>query len=276
MQAVSTDEILIEPGLTEFNYFWDLWRFRELFFFLAWRDLKVRYKQTIIGVSWALIRPFLTMVIFTIVFGKLAGLSAAGIPYPLLVFAALLPWQFFSNALSGTSESMVGNAHIITKIYFPRLIIPASSILVGLVDASISFGILILLYLYYGYLPPLSVLSLPFFVCLAFISSFGAGLWLAALNVRYRDFRIIVPFILQFGLYISPVGFQSSIVPENWRIIYSLNPMVGVIDGFRWALIPDFPLFWPSIVASLIIGTVLFVSGLLFFRKSERLFADVI
>jgi lipopolysaccharide transport system permease protein len=219
--------LIIEAGRTERHYWKDLWRYRELFYFLAWRDILVRYKQTVIGIAWALIRPFLMMVVFTVVFGKLAKLPSEGVPYPILVFAALLPWQFFANALSEASNSLIGNANLISKVYFPRLIIPASSVITSFVDFLISGVILIALMLWYQFMPGWCILTLPFFILVAFAAAMGAGLWLTALNVKYRDFRYIVPFIVQFGLYISPVGFSSSIVPDEWRLLYSLNPWWG-------------------------------------------------
>jgi lipopolysaccharide transport system permease protein len=234
---VYNKEIVIEAGRTERQYWQDLWRYRELFYFLAWRDILVRYKQTAIGIAWALIRPFLTMVVFTVVFGQLAKLPSAGVPYPILVFAGMLPWQFFSNALSECSSSLVSNSNLISKVYFPRLIVPTSAVIVSFVDFMISGIILLGLMAWYNFIPDWRILTLPLFILIAFLASMGVGLWLAALTVEYRDFRFIVPFIVQFGLYISPVGFSSSIVPEQWRLVYSLNPMVGVIDGFRWAIL---------------------------------------
>jgi len=254
-----------------------LWRYRELFYFLAWRDILVRYKQTIIGIAWALIRPFLTMVVFTIVFGKLAKLPSEGVPYPILVFAAMLPWQFFSNALSGCSNSLISNANLIAKVYFPRLIVPASAVIVSFVDFLISGMILLGLMAWYDFLPSWRILTLPFFIIIAFAASMGAGLWLAALNVKYRDFRYIVPFIVQFGLYISPVGFSSTIVPQEWRLVYSLNPMVGVIDGFRWAILGgEARIYLPGFLLSLGLVFGVLASGVWYFRKVERTFADVI
>jgi len=254
-----------------------LWRYRELFYFLAWRDILVRYKQTIIGIAWALIRPFLTMVVFTIVFGKLAKLPSEGVPYPILVFAAMLPWQFFSNALSGCSNSLISNANLIAKVYFPRLIVPASAVIVSFVDFLISGIILLGLMAWYDFLPSWRILTLPFFIIIAFAASMGAGLWLAALNVKYRDFRYIVPFIVQFGLYISPVGFSSTIVPQEWRLVYSLNPMVGVIDGFRWAILGgEARIYLPGFLLSLGLVFGVLASGVWYFRKVERTFADVI
>jgi lipopolysaccharide transport system permease protein len=273
----SSTELVIEAGRTERQYWQDLWRYRELFYFLAWRDILVRYKQTIIGMAWALIRPFLTMVVFTIVFGKLAKLPSEGAPYPILVFAAMLPWQFFANALSECSNSLITNANLISKVYFPRLIVPASAVVVSFVDFMISGMILLGLMAWYDFLPSWRVLTLPLFIIIAAAAAMGAGLWLAALNVKYRDFRYIVPFIVQFGLYISPVGFSSTVVPERWRLLYSLNPMVGVIDGFRWAILGgETKLSWPEFSFSVGLVTLLFVSGIWYFRKMERTFADVI
>lgn len=271
-------ELVIEAGRTESQYWKDLWRYRELFYFLAWRDILVRYKQTAIGIAWALIRPFLTMVVFTVVFGNLAKLPSEGnAPYPILVFAAMLPWQFFANALSESSNSLIANSNLISKVYFPRLIVPASAIIVSFVDFLISGMILLALMAWYNFVPDWRIITLPLFILIAFAAAMGAGLWLAALNVKYRDFRYIVPFIVQFGLYISPVGFSSNIVPPQWRLIYSLNPMVGVIDGFRWAILGgESKLYWPGFTLSLGLVALLFVSGILYFRKTERTFADVI
>ncbi|WP_228053575.1 ABC transporter permease, partial [Nodosilinea sp. LEGE 07298] len=271
-------ELIIEAGRTEAQYFRDLWRYRELFYFLAWRDILVRYKQTAIGVAWALIRPFLTMVVFTVVFGRLANLpSEGGAPYPILVFSAMLPWQFFANALSECSNSLITNANLISKVYFPRLVVPTSAVIVSFVDFLISGIILLGLLAWYQEIPSWRVVMLPLFIAIAFAAAMGAGLWLAALNVQYRDFRYVVPFLVQFGLYISPVGFSSSIIPDRWRLLYSLNPMVGVIDGFRWAIIGgDVQLYWPGFLLSLLLVVVLLVTGILYFRRMERTFADVI
>ena len=272
-----TKELTIEAGRTENQYWKDLWRYRELFYFLAWRDILVRYKQTTIGIAWAIIRPFLTMVVFTIVFGNLAKLPSAGVPYPILVFSAMLPWQFFASALSECSNSLLSNANMISKVYFPRLIVPTSAVIVSFVDFLISGIILIGLMVWYHFAPDWRILTLPFFILIAFAAAIGGGLWLAALNVKYRDFRYIVPFIVQLGLYISPVGFSSSIVPEQWRLLYSLNPMVSVIDGFRWAILGgSYKLFWPGFIFSLCLVILLLVSGIWYFRKTERTFADVI
>ncbi|MEM7772550.1 MAG: ABC transporter permease [Cyanobacteria bacterium P01_E01_bin.6] len=273
----ATPELIIEAGRTEKQYWKDLWQYRELFYFLAWRDILVRYKQTVIGIAWALIRPFLTMIVFTVVFGKLANLPSDGAPYPILVFAAMLPWQFFSNALSECSNSLISNARLISKVYFPRLVVPASAVIVSFVDFMISGIILLGLMAWYDFVPSWRILTLPLFIAIAFAAAMGAGLWLAALNVQYRDFRYIVPFIVQFGLYISPVGFSSSIVPDEWRLLYSLNPMVGVIDGFRWAILgSESHLYGPGFSVSLALVGLLLVTGVLYFRKMERTFADII
>lgn len=270
-------ELVIKAGHTESQYWKDLWRYRELFYFLAWRDILVRYKQTVIGVAWALIRPFLTMVVFTIVFGQLAKLPSQGVPYPILVFAGMLPWQFFSNALTECSGSLVGNANLISKVYFPRLIVPTSAVIVSFVDFMISGMILLGLMAWYNFVPDWRILTLPIFILIACAASMGAGLWLAALTVQYRDFRFVVPFIVQFGLYISPVGFSSSIVPEQWRLLYSINPMVGVIDGFRWAILGgESKLYLAGFSLSLGLVFLLLWSGIWYFRKMEKTFADVI
>ncbi len=269
--------LIIEGGKAERHYWLDLWRYRELFFFLAWRDLLVRYKQTAIGVIWALIRPLLTMLIFTFVFSKLAKLPSDGVPYPILVFAALLPWQFFSNAFSEAGNSLISNSSMISKVYFPRLIIPIGSVIVSFVDFLISGLILVVIMVWYDFYPDWRIFTLPLFILIAFASAIGAGLWMAALNVKYRDFRYIIPFIVQFGLYVSPVGFSSSIVPDQWRLIYSINPMVGVIDGFRWAILGgDTLLYWPGFLLSIILVLFILITGVIYFRKTEKTFADII
>jgi lipopolysaccharide transport system permease protein len=274
---MDTRELIIEAGRTESQYWKDLWRYRELFYFLAWRDILVRYKQTAIGIAWALIRPFLTMVVFTVVFGNLAKLPSEGAPYPILVFAAMLPWQFFANALSECSNSLITNSNLISKVYFPRLIVPTSSVIVSFVDFMISGMILLALMAWYNFVPDWRILTLPLFIVIAFAAAMGGGLWLAALNVEYRDFRFVVPFIVQFGLYISPVGFSSNVVPERWRLLYSLNPMVGVIDGFRWAILGgNAKLYWPGFILSMVVVALLLASSIWYFRKMERTFADVI
>lgn len=280
MNVKATDskpELIIEAGRAEKQYWKDLWRYRELFYFLAWRDILVRYKQTAIGIAWALIRPFITMVVFTVVFGNIAKLPSEGVPYPILVFSAMLPWQFFANALSECSNSLIGNANLISKVYFPRLIVPVSAIVVSFVDFMISGMILLGLMAWYNYVPGWQILLLPVFTAIAVAASLGAGLLFASLNVKYRDFRFIVPFITQIGLYISPVGFSSSIIPEQWRLLYSINPMVGVIDGFRWSILRgESQLYLPGLALSLGLVLLLLVGGIMYFRKVERSFADVI
>ncbi len=271
-------EVIIEAGRAERNYWKDLWRYRELFYILAWRDIKVRYKQTVIGAAWSIIRPLFTMVIFTIVFSKVAKLpTVANIPYPILVYAAMLPWQFFANALSESSGSLIGNANLISKVYFPRLIIPASAIIVSLIDFAISFLVLIGLFAWYQYIPSWHIIFLPLFILLVFFIAFGLGVFLTALNVKYRDFRYIIPFIIQFGLYISPVGFSSSIIAEKYQWLYAINPMVGVIDGFRWCLLDtqsDLNLY--SMISAITIAILFTILGIRYFRKMEKSFADSI
>lgn len=255
----------------------ELWQFRELLGFLAWRDLLVRYKQTAIGVTWAFIRPLLTMVVFTFIFGRVAKLPSQGIPYPLLTFAGLLPWHFFSSAFNEAASSIVGHVQMISKVYFPRLVIPISSIISALVDFLISFGIFLVMMLWYGMPLTARALTVPFFFLLALLFALGLGLWFSAFYVRYRDVRHLIPFMLQLGIYISPVGFSSAIVPERWRFLYSLNPMVGVIDGFRWALLGGPSQIYPAgLVLSVVVVFVVLVSGLYYFKKIERIFADII
>lgn len=276
--AKDSEIIVIEAGRSARHYWQDIWRYRELFYVLSWRDITVRYKQTVIGIAWAVIRPILTMIVLTVIFGKVAKLPAEGnAPYAIMVFAAMLPWQFFASSLAGSSNSLLGNANLITKVYFPRLIIPASTIVSNLVDFLISFAVLLALMAYYHYLPTMRFLLLPSFLLVAFLASFGVGLVLASLIVKYRDFGIIVPFIIQFGLYVSPVAYSSSIVPEKYRLLYSLNPMVGVIDGFRWVIIGGESLiYWPGFMLSLTITIFFLIIGIVFFRKVERSFADII
>ena len=271
-------DLIIEPGRSEKNYFADLWRYRELFYILSWRDIKVRYKQTVIGVTWSIIRPVLTMIVFTVIFGRIAKLPTEGTaPYSILVFAGLLPWQFFANSLTESSNSLIGNTNLISKVYFPRLIIPASSIITSFVDFLISFVIMIVLMAYYHYIPGWHVLMIPVFLIIAFLASFGIGLYITTLNVKYRDFRYIVPFIVQFGLYVSPVGFSSNIIPEKWRLLYSVNPMVGVIDGFRWCILGGASkIYIPGFLLSLGIILLLVWYSILHFRKMEKAFADYI
>jgi lipopolysaccharide transport system permease protein len=271
-------DLIIEPGRAEKNYWSDLWRYRELFYILSWRDLKVRYKQTLIGIAWSIIRPLLTMLIFSVVFGRFAKLPSEGLsPYPLMVFTGLLPWQFFSNSLTESSGSLIGNTNLISKVYFPRLIIPASSIITCFVDFLISVVILAGLMVNYKFMPSIQILYLPFFILISLFASFGAGLWLTTMTIKFRDFRYIVPFIVQLGLYISPVGFSSTVVPEKWRLLYSLNPMVGVIDGFRWAILGgESKLYIPGLMISIGVTIVLVWYSVRHFRKMERAFADYI
>jgi lipopolysaccharide transport system permease protein len=269
-------ELVIEAGRTERQYWRDLYRYRELFLFLAWRDLLVRYKQTAVGIAWSLIRPLLTMAVLTVVFGKLGKMPAGGVPYPLLVFCGMLPWLFFSTSLSEAGNSLVSNANMISKVYFPRLAITASSVITSLVDFLISCAFLVVLMIWYRFIPPAAVFIVPLFVALVFAASLGVSLWVAALMVKYRDFRFIVPFVVQFGLYISPVGFQSSVVPERYRMLYALNPMVGIIDGFRWCILGSPSLYWPSTAIAITEVGILVASGIWYFRKTERTFADII
>jgi lipopolysaccharide transport system permease protein len=271
------NRLIIEAGQSERRYWHDLWRYRELFYFLAWRDLLVRYKQTVVGVAWSLIRPFLTMLILTVMFGKLGKFPSPGVPYPLLVLCGMLPWQFFSTSLAESGNSLVGNSNLISKVYFPRLVVPASSVITSFVDFLISAAFLVVMLFWYRFIPPGNIVFVPIFVLLAFVASFGAGLWIAALMVEYRDFRFIIPFVVQFGLYVSPVALMSTMVPLKYRLIYSLNPMVGVIDGFRWCVLGGSQtLWWPGQAASLLSILLLVASGIWYFRRTERTFADVI
>ena len=270
--------LVIEPGRTEKNYWTDVWRYRELFVILAWRDISVRYKQTFIGVLWAIIRPLLTMVVFTVVFGRLAKLPTEGrAPYSLMVLAGMLPWSLFASALTDSSNSLISNANLIGKVYFPRLIIPAATLVTALVDFAISFVLLVAMLLYYRFVPGWQIVLLPVFVLVGLLASLGPGLWVTALNVKYRDFRHVIPFVVMIGMYISPVGFSSNIVPDKWRLLYSLNPMVGVIDGFRWCVLGGEVRFYlPGFFIGL--GTIAFFLwlGVSHFRKTEKTFADVI
>jgi lipopolysaccharide transport system permease protein len=269
-----SDEIIISPNLTEKNYWKDIWRFRELFYILSWRDIKVRYKQTVIGALWSIIRPVLTTIIFTIVFSRVAKLdNFSAAPYVLMVYAGMMPWQFFSSALTEASNSLIGNTNIITKVYFPRMILPASSVITTLVDFTISFSIMITLMIWFAFLPGWQIIFLPLFIVLAFLAAFGIGLYLTALNVKFRDFRYIIPFIVQLSLYVTPIGFSSRNVPVQWRFWYSLNPLVGIIDGFRWCLLGD-PMHWQALWISMIIVGIFLYAGIWYFRKMEKTFAD--
>ncbi|OHD19329.1 MAG: phosphate ABC transporter permease [Spirochaetes bacterium GWD1_27_9] len=268
--------LTIEAGKTEKHYWADLWKYRELFLFLSWRDILVRYKQTVIGILWSILRPFVTMIIFTIVFGKLAKFPSYDIPYPIFVFLGMLPWQFFANSFSEASNSLISNSNIISKIYFPRIIIPTTSVIVSLIDFFISFLILAGLCIFYQFIPSYRIIFVPLFLILAFSTSIGFGLIIASLNVKYRDFRYIVPFIVQLGLYISPVGFTSAVIPEKFRFLYALNPMVGVIDGFRWAFTGKTQINVTGLAISIILSIFLLIFGIYYFRKTEKSFADII
>ena len=275
------EELIIEAGRTERHYWRDLWRYRELFYFLAWRDVLVRYKQTVIGIAWTVIRPLLTMIVFTIIFGKLAKLPSHDVPYPILVFAAMLPWQFFASSLTECSSSLIGNANLISKVYFPRLVVPAGAVITSFVDFLITLGLMALFMVFYRFMPDWHLVFLPLFVLLAFGAAFGIGLWLCALNVEYRDFRYIIPFIVQFGIYVSPVLLTSAEIKlklgETFAQFYALNPMVGVIDGFQWSLLGGkMPLDFSSVLTSAAVVVVLLITGIWYFRKMERTFADVI
>ena len=274
------DELVIEAGRTEAHYWRDLWRYRDLFYFLAWRDLLVRYKQTVFGVLWAVLRPFLTMLIFVVVFSQVAGLPSEGVPYAILVLGGMLPWQFFATALSESSSSLVTNANLITKVYFPRIILPASSVIVALVDFGITLGLLALVMAFYGYLPPPQILLLPVFVLFALVAAMGPGLIATAFNVKYRDFRFVIPFIVQFGLYVSPIGFRSAVIEDKLgsiaRLVYAMNPMVGIIDGFRWCIGAEKSLHVPALLISLAVSVLLLWLGIRIFRGMEKSFADIV
>ena len=270
-------DLVIEPNKTTGDFLMELIKYRELFFFLAWRDIIVRYKQTIVGVAWSVIRPFLSMVIFTVIFGRIAKLPSEGVPYPIMVFSALLPWNYFANAMSQSSGAVLRGGSMVSKIYFPRIILPTSAVLVAVVDFLISFAMLIILMFIYGFMPSITILLLPIFFIPASLAALGVGYFFSAIGVQYRDFQHITPFIVQFGMYVSPVGFSSSIIPDKWRLIYSLNPMAGVIDGFRWCIQGSSQsLYLPGFVISMIMSALLFFYGLKFFRAFEKSFADYI
>jgi homopolymeric O-antigen transport system permease protein len=254
----------------------DIWEYRELLYFLAWRDIKVRYKQTVLGVAWAIIQPFFTMVVFSIFFGYLAKIPSDGLPYPVFAFCALLPWQLFAHSLTESSNSLVANERLITKVYFPRLVIPISAVLAGLVDFAIAFVILLVMMFYYGIVPTIAVLTLPLFLLLAVATALAVGLWLSALNVQYRDVRYTIPFLTQFWLFATPIAYPSSLVPEQWRPLYGLNPMAGVVDGFRWALLGTSQGPGMLLVVSVVVVVGLLAGGLFYFRRMEKTFADVV
>ncbi len=270
-------DVVIEPKNNVSGYWKEIWNYKSLFYFLAWRDILVRYKQTAIGIAWSLLKPLITLVVFTVIFGLLAKFPSEGVPYPILVFSALLPWQFFSGSFSDASNSILANSNIISKVYFPRLIIPISSTVGNMVDFLISFGILLVMMVIYGLVPGWRIFMIPFFLLIALIASLGLSLIVASINVKYRDFKHLIPIMTQAGLYISPVGFSSDIVPIKWQFLYSLNPMVGVIDGFRWAIIgQSSTIYFPGLIISVLFSITLFFLGILYFRKTERKFADFI
>jgi lipopolysaccharide transport system permease protein len=270
-------EVIIKAGLAERHYWDDLWRYRELFRVLAWRDVAVRYKQTVIGACWAVIRPFLTMIAFTVIFGKVANLPSVGTaPYPIMVFAGMLPWTFFSSALSDASGSLVSNANLISKVYFPRLIVPMAAVGVTLVDFTINFVMMVAMMIWYRFLPGWQIVLLPGFVVLALLAGLGPGLLLTALNVKYRDVRFIIPFLVQFGLFVSPIGYSLEIIPQQWRLLYSFNPVVGVIDGFRWCILGgQSQLYLPGLLLSVVVTAFFLWFGIRHFRKMEKRFADL-
>jgi lipopolysaccharide transport system permease protein len=254
----------------------ELWEYRELLYFFVWRELKIRYKQTVLGVAWAVIQPFFTMIVFSILFGRLAKVPSDGLPYPVFAFCALLPWQLFAFALTEASNSVVANQRLLTKVYFPRLLMPLCATCVGLADFLVSFVMLLAMMAYYGIAPGVAALTIPLWTLLAMATALGIGLWLAALNVRYRDIRYTVPFLTQIWMYATPVAYASSLVPQQWRSLYALNPMVGVIEGFRWALLGQTSTSSTTIVISLVAASALLVSGLFYFRRTERTFADIV
>ena len=277
MERSENFDLIIEATRSNKNYWNDLWKYRELFLFLAWRDILVRYKQTVLGVAWSVVCPFLTMIVFTVVFGQLAKFPSGGVPYAILVYAAMLPWQFFSTSFNDSSNSLITNSSMLTKIYFPRIIVPASTVIVNFIDFLISFIIFMGLMFWYHYIPPWTILMLPLFFLWVVLISIGIGFYVAAVNVKYRDFKYIVPFVVQFGLYISPVGFSSNIVPEKWRLLYSLNPLVGIIDGFRWAIIGNTnSIYLPGFLLSIAMTILFLLFGIIYFRRVERVFADLV
>jgi len=254
----------------------ELWQYRELLYFLTWRDIKVRYKQTALGAAWAIIQPVMTMIVFSLFFGKLGKIPSDGVPYPIFSFAALVPWTFFANGLSQSSNSLVGSSNLIKKVYFPRLAIPIATVLSGLLDFVLAFVVLLAMMLYYGVVPTVNTLWLPLFLLLAVVTSLGVGLWLSALNVQYRDVRYVVPFLTQFWMFATPIAYPSSLLHEPWRTIYALNPMVGVVEGFRWALLGTNTAPGPIIAASSFAALLILISGAFYFRRMERTFADVV
>jgi lipopolysaccharide transport system permease protein len=269
--------ILIKPsrGWVSLNLK-DLWEYRELIYFFAWRDIKIRYKQTVLGAAWAIIQPFFTMAVFSLFFGKLAKMPSDGIPYPLFSYAALVPWTFFANGFNQSSNSLVGSPHLITKVYFPRLVVPISSVISGILDFAFAFIVLLGMTLYFGIIPSLNVIWLPFLLLLAFVAALGAGMWFSALNVQFRDVRYVVPFLTQVWLFGTPIAYPSSLLTEPWRTIYGLNPMVGVVEGFRWALLGTHTAPGPIVIISFIAALAIFVGGAFYFRRMEKNFADIV
>ncbi len=277
MHGRHTTAVVIQPshgwsalGLRE------MWHYRELMYFMIWRDIKVRYKQTALGAAWAIIQPFFTMVVFSLFFGRLAGVPSDGVPYPIFSYTALVPWTFFANGLTLASNSLVGSANLLSKVYFPRLIVPTATILSGIVDFALAFVVLIAMMLAYGIMPTINVIWLPFFLLLALITSLGAGLWLSALNVKFRDVKYVVPFLTQLWMFLTPIAYPSTMLPEPWRTLYGLNPMAGVIEGFRWALLGTQMTVGPMILVSAIAAVVLLMTGAFYFRRMEKTFADVV
>ncbi len=277
LQAHELDTLIIRPsqGWVALRL-GDLWKYRELLYFLIWRDIKVRYKQTVLGAMWAILQPFMTMVVFSIFFGQLARVPSDGFPYPIFAYTALLPWQLFSHALTESGNSLVANQHLITKVYFPRLVIPLSAVLAGLVDFGIAFVVLLAMMSYYGIVPTIAIITLPFFLLLALATALAVGLWLSALNVQYRDVRYTLPFLAQFWMFATPIAYPSSLVPEPWRVWYGLNPMAGVVEGFRWALLGQSGSGSPLVIVSSLVVALLLVGGLIYFRRMEKNFADVV
>ncbi len=276
-QVIDLPKIIIRPSTGWVSLrLKDLWEYRELLYFLVWRDIKVRYKQTVLGAAWAIIQPFFTMIVFSIFFGRLAGIPSDGVPYPIFAYCALLPWQLFSNAMAESGNSLVVNQNLITKVYFPRLVIPMAPVLAGLVDFGIAFLVLLGMMVYYGMAPTMAVVTLPLFILLAVATALAVGLWLSALNVQYRDVRYTIPFLTQFWLFVTPIAYPSSLVPEKWRVLYGLNPMAGVVEGFRWAMLGTANAPGPMVAVSVAVVVALLVGGLYYFRRMEKTFADVV
>lgn len=274
--ATEVVEVVIEPGGRSTQYWIDLWHYRELFYFLAWRDIAVRYKQTVAGVAWAWLRPAATVIIATLVFGRVAGLPSNGMPYPVMVLAGMLPWQLFANTLADAGNSLVSNSNLIVKVYFPRLIVPVSTAVIAAMDAAVASVLLLVLMVWYGIVPTWRIITLPAFALLALMAATGVGVWLSALTVKYRDMRFVVPFLVQFGFFATPVAYSTAAVPREWQALYALNPLVGIIDGFRWALFGQAPLRAATLLTGVGVVAAVLAGGLAYFRHTERTFADVI